>query len=125
MGWVMQLHYNCLRNPNSRMFEKLGPDVGFDVIGPDNCSKELAKLLDRTAFAGSVATFDRLVRTMITLAEVSLTDAIKMSTKTPARILGLTTKGQLKAGFDADIVVFDENVNIKKTVIGGKTVYTA
>ncbi len=47
MGWVMQLHYNCLRNPNSKMFEKLGPDVGFDVIGPDNCSKELARLLDR------------------------------------------------------------------------------
>ena len=96
-------------------------DNGMEVIVEDG----VAKLLDRTAFAGSVATFDRLVRTMITLAEVSLTDAIKMSTKTPARILGLTSKGQLKAGFDADIVVFDENVNIKKTVIGGKAVYTA
>ena len=96
-------------------------DNGMEVIVEDG----VAKLLDRTAFAGSVATFDRLVRTMITLAEVSLTDAIKMSTKTPARILGLTSKGQLKAGFDADIVVFDENVNIKRTVIGGKSVYTA
>ena len=47
MGWVMQLHYNCLRNPNSKMFEKLGPDTGFDVIGPNNCSQELAKLMDR------------------------------------------------------------------------------
>ena len=47
MGWVMQLHYNCLRNPNSKMFQKLGPDTGFDVIGPNNCSQGLCKLLDK------------------------------------------------------------------------------
>ncbi len=46
-GWVMQLHYNCLRNPNSKMFEKLGPDTGFDCIGPENGSFALASLLDR------------------------------------------------------------------------------
>lgn len=46
MGWVMQLHYNCMRNPNSIMFEQLGPDTGFDCIGPHNGSAELAKLLD-------------------------------------------------------------------------------
>ncbi len=96
-------------------------DNGLPVIVEDG----VAKLLDRTAFAGSVATFDRLVRTMLTMAEVSLTDAIKMASKTPARILGLKTKGELGAGFDADIVIFDENVNVKRTVIGGKTVYTA
>lgn len=45
-GWVMQIHYNCLRNPNTAMFNKLGPDTGFDCIGPRNCSNELAKLLD-------------------------------------------------------------------------------
>ena len=47
VGWVMQLHYNCLRNPNSAMLERLGPDTGFDCIGPDNGSAKLAKLLDR------------------------------------------------------------------------------
>ncbi len=46
LGWVMQLHYNCLRNPNSTMFQRLGPDTGFDVIGPSNCTGNLAKLLD-------------------------------------------------------------------------------
>ncbi|MBQ7302363.1 MAG: glucuronate isomerase [Clostridia bacterium] len=46
LGWVMQLHYNCLRNPNSAMFEKLGPDTGFDCIGPMGGAKELACLLD-------------------------------------------------------------------------------
>ncbi len=51
LGWVMQLHYNCLRNPNTEMFIKLGPDTGFDCIGPNNGSVELAKLLD-TLYAG-------------------------------------------------------------------------
>ena len=46
LGWAMQLHYNCLRNPNSIMFEKLGPDTGFDVIGPNNCCEALVRLLD-------------------------------------------------------------------------------
>jgi len=46
LGWVMQLHFNCLRNPNSVMFEKLGPDTGFDIIGPNNCSFALTQLLD-------------------------------------------------------------------------------
>lgn len=46
-GWVMQLHCNCLRNPNSKMFHALGADTGFDCIGPHNGSQKLAKLLDR------------------------------------------------------------------------------
>lgn len=47
LGWVMQLHYNCLRNPNSKMLKLLGPDTGFDCIGPHNGSRALAHLLDR------------------------------------------------------------------------------
>lgn len=45
-GWVMQLHYNCLRNPNSKMFRQLGPDTGFDCIGPAPSAQTLPKLLD-------------------------------------------------------------------------------
>ena len=47
LGWVMQLHYNCLRNPNTKMLAALGPDTGFDCIGPHNGSRKLASLLDR------------------------------------------------------------------------------
>ena len=45
-GWAMQLHYNCLRNPNVRMFERLGPDTGFDCIAPYPSAKALAGLLN-------------------------------------------------------------------------------
>ena len=86
----------------------------------------VAKLPDRTAFAGSVATANRLVRTMITMADVSLIDAIKMITYTPARILNISDKkGSIDAGKDADIVIFDENINIEKTIIKGKVCYSA
>lgn len=45
-GWVMQIHYNCMRNPNSTMLQKVGTDTGFDCIGPDNGSEALRQLLD-------------------------------------------------------------------------------
>jgi len=46
-GWVMQLHYNCMRNPNRSMFCALGPDSGFDCIGPNPSSAaRLAGFLD-------------------------------------------------------------------------------
>ena len=101
----------------------LGPlKTGLKVIVEDG----VAKLPDRTSFAGSVATADRLVRTMIQMADVSLLDAVRMITVTPARIMGVENrKGSLVAGKDADIVIFDENIKIDKTIIGGRTVYDA
>ena len=47
LGWVMQLHYNCLRNPNSKMFEKLGADTGFDCIARNNSTYSLSALFDK------------------------------------------------------------------------------
>ncbi|MEO6290371.1 MAG: N-acetylglucosamine-6-phosphate deacetylase [Ginsengibacter sp.] len=93
---------------------------GLKVIVED----DVAKLPDRSSFAGSVATTDRLVRTMVTMADIPLIDAIKMITTTPARILELSgRKGSLVAGKDADIVIFDAAVNIQMTMINGRIVY--
>ena len=81
----------------------------------------VAKLPDRSAFAGSVATADSLVRTIISLAGVQLSDAVKMMTLTPARIMKVDDcKGSLAVGKDADIVIFDGGINVKTTIIGGK-----
>lgn len=93
---------------------------GIPVIVEDG----VAKLPDRQSFAGSVATTDRLVKTMHKLAEVKLTDAVRMATLTPARIIGYDAqKGSLAPGKDADIILFDDNINIERTIINGKTVY--
>jgi N-acetylglucosamine-6-phosphate deacetylase len=95
-------------------------DTGIKVIVED----DVAKLPDRSAFAGSVATANRLVQNMVGLADVPLRDAILMMSTTPARIMGVQDrKGSLVAGKDADIVIFDQNIEIQETIIGGRTVY--
>lgn len=85
----------------------------------------VGKLLDRSAFAGSVATTDRLVRNMINLANVPLIEAVKMMTSTPARIIGKDSdRGSITLGKNADIVLFDENINVSMTIINGNTVFS-
>lgn len=93
---------------------------GLKVIVEDG----VAKLPDRSSFAGSVATSNRLLKTMVKMANVPITDAVKMLTTTPARIINVSdTKGELIAGKDADIVIFDGDFTIQKTIIQGKVVY--
>lgn len=95
---------------------------GLRVIVED----DVAKLPDRTAFAGSVATADRLVRNMVKLADVPLLQAIRMMSTTPARISGVADKkGSLSIGKDADIVIFDEDIRIVHTIVEGKVVFSA
>ena len=45
-GWVMQLHFSCMRNPNSRRFAALGPDTGFDCIAVTDSCAALYRLMD-------------------------------------------------------------------------------
>jgi len=81
----------------------------------------VAKLPDRSAFAGSIATTDRLVRTMIDLAEISLHDAITMMTATPARIIKMNDRiGSIKAGMDADLLIFDDSIHVQMTMVKGR-----
>jgi N-acetylglucosamine-6-phosphate deacetylase len=96
-----------------------GKKNGLPVIVEDG----VAKLMDRSSFAGSVATTDMLVRNMVNLAGISLQEAVTMMTQTPAMIMGVTTKGTLEVGKDADIVVFDNDINIKTTIVGGEIVH--
>ncbi len=80
----------------------------------------VCKLVDRQAFAGSIATADRLVRVAVKDAEIPIVDAVKMITETPAKIMGLAEKGRLSAGADADFTVFDSDINIKNVFVGGR-----
>ena len=77
----------------------------------------VAKLVDRTGFAGSIATADTLIRTCTKKAGISLLSAVKMMTENPARIMGLTRKGRLAEGYDADIIIFDDDIRIQKVYI--------
>ncbi len=83
----------------------------------------IAHMPDGVAFAGSVATTDRLVRVMTKTAGLPLWDAVRMATVNPAREIGVSDrKGRIEPGLDADLVLFDDNINVKRVIIGGETV---
>jgi Glucuronate isomerase len=58
-GWTQQFHYGAIRNNNTRMFEKLGPDTGFDSIGEFNTAKAMSKFLNRLDYN------DKLTKTIL------------------------------------------------------------
>ena len=75
----------------------------------------VCKLKDRSALAGSVATMDRLIRTIVQKAGIPLEDAIRMSSLTPARIMHVDDrKGSLEVGKDADIVIYNQELFVEK-----------
>ena len=74
----------------------------------------VCKLADRSALAGSIATTDRLIRTMVQEAEVPLEDAVRMASETPAHIMGVNDrKGSLVRGKDADILILDDKLKVR------------
>ncbi len=96
-------------------------DTAFDprVILEDG----VCKLADRSALAGSIATMDRLIRTCVEQAGIPLEDAIRMSSETPARIMGvLDRKGSLEVGKDADICVYDKGIQLQAVIQQGRIV---
>jgi N-acetylglucosamine-6-phosphate deacetylase len=63
---------------------------------------------------------------MLALTSAPLLEVIQMMTSTPARIMGIDrTKGSLAAGKDADIVIFNDDIRVKMTIINGKIVYNS
>lgn len=107
-----------------------GMGEGLSILGGladgQECIIEngVAKLMDRTGFAGSVCTADRLVRTMITIGGCTLEQAVKMASANPARVMHVADrKGSLEVGKDADIVIFDDDINVAATIVCGRKVY--
>ena len=103
-----------------------GPSILGGLADGQECIVEngVAKLLDRSGFAGSVCTADRLIRTMITIGGCTLEQAVQMASLNPARVMGVADrKGSLEAGKDADIVIFGDNVEVFATIVSGRKVY--
>ena len=73
----------------------------------------VCKLADRSALAGSIATMDTLIRTCIQKANIPMEDTFRMASETPAKIMGVfDRKGSIEEGKDADIIVFDKDINL-------------
>lgn len=96
---------------------KEGVMSGTEFIVEDG----VCKLKDRSAFAGSVATADRLIRVLVKDCDYNVENAVYMMTEVPAKILKLN-KGKIEKGFDADLIVFDEDINVMHVFVNGKEI---
>ena len=104
------------------------PDGSESVIGslkngmPIIVEDQVAKLPDRQSFAGSTATADRLYRTMAEAIGKDLPALSRMSSLTPARVMGLKDRGSIEIGKRADILIMDEDLEIQKIILKGEVI---
>lgn len=90
---------------------------GTDVVVED----DVAKLVDRTVFAGSIATMDRCLRTICRKYELPLTLATVLLSEAPARRMGIAhRKGSIEIGKDADLVIVDDALQVQRVIVGGE-----
>lgn len=83
----------------------------------------VCKLADHSALAGSIATMDVLIRTCIHKAEIPMVDVFRMVSETPAKIMGIfDRKGSIEEGKDADIMMFDDDIDLTYVMQMGNVV---
>jgi len=82
----------------------------------------IAKRDDGT-LAGSVVTLDQAIRNVAHWTDATIADALRMTTEVPARLLGLPDLGKIATGYLADLALFDDDLNLEATIIGGQVVY--
>ncbi len=80
--------------------------------------------LENGALAGSVLTLDKAVRNVYKNSNIPLYEIVKMASFNGAKHCKVDDhKGQIKEGYDADLVLFDDDINIKKVFVSGKEIY--
>lgn len=106
-----------------------GFESGDSILGPKNngtpvvIEDGVAKLSDRSCFAGSIATGIRLVKTLSTLAEESMVSVFKTVSYNPARIIGMEGEiGSLEVGKYGDFIIFDDDFKLDSVYISGEKV---
>ena len=100
------------------------PDGTYALGGQPVTVKNGAARLENGALAGSVLTLNKAVKNILDNSEYKLYEIIKMASYNGAKFCKVDDKkGQIKENFDADLVIFDENIDVKMTIVGGKIVY--
>lgn len=115
--------------PVSDCMRAAGMEDGDSILGcKENGLKVIVKdhiawLPDGSGFAGGTGTSDLLLHNLVHLAGLSVEDAVKSMSATPARILKLNRKGILQQGYDADLTVFNSDLQIEMTIVNGQILY--
>ncbi|HCK16379.1 TPA: N-acetylglucosamine-6-phosphate deacetylase [Candidatus Poribacteria bacterium] len=103
------------------------PD-GIYAFGSKNGTKSIVKngvatTPDNTGYASSTIQMNQAIRVMRDLADVPLVEAIKMASLVPARIIGVDDQlGSLEVGKIADLVLFNQTIDVHKVIINGKPI---
>ena len=93
----------------------------YELGGQAVYVKDGAARLKEGNLAGSTLTLNKSVYNMVNMVGVKLEDAIRMATLNPAKAIGVDNeKGSIEVGKDADLIIFDENINISKAIVKGK-----
>ncbi len=102
------------------------PDATLTFAGQDaRVVDGVARLSDGT-ITGSVLTMDQALRNLVSLAGVSLPDAVGMLGLNPARSArAARRKGRLQPGFDADLLIFDEDLTLQAAICRGKLAWAS
>ena len=96
-----------------------GPKDGQEAVVQDG----MAVMPDRTGYASSVVRMNDLIKVLIGPVGLSLTDAVKMASMTPAKIIGVDDRmGSLEAGKDANVVIADDKIDVHATIVGGRSI---
>jgi N-acetylglucosamine-6-phosphate deacetylase len=96
---------------------------GFYDLGGQSVEVANAKAtLQDGTLAGSVLKLNQAIANMLRYTKASLIEVISMVTYLPAKKLSLN-KGLLEIGYDADIVIFDDAIDIKMSIISGEIAY--
>ncbi|ACI19775.1 N-acetylglucosamine-6-phosphate deacetylase [Dictyoglomus thermophilum] len=99
-------------------------DGEYKLSGQKVIVKNGRAVLESGSLAGSTLTMDRAIKNMMSMTGMDIVDAVFMASYAPAKLLGIEDrKGSIDIGKDADINVFDENLNIKMTMVKGKKVF--
>lgn len=100
------------------------PDGDYDLGGQKVTVKEGVARTEGGSLAGSILTMNLALKNFIANTGLSLFEAIKIVTSSPASVIGIQhNKGILKKGYDADITIFDMDFNIYKTYTLGESVF--
>lgn len=84
----------------------------------------VALVADKSCYAGSVQSLNRMIVNLVRDCNIPLVDAVRMATLTPSNVIGINNEcGSLKVGKRADFCIMDSELNVLQTIISGEIVY--